>query len=167
MSANPADTIAVCETVYRYALGIDTRDWTLYRSIFADELDIDFSSYNGRPGSHMTADAWVAGVQPLFVGLAATQHSMTNPIVTIDGDRAECSMYMQAAHALEHGDDDAWFTIGGYYNDRLKRSAGGWQITAVTLTILWRTGRPEIMVEASERGRALLDARSEAADELR
>ncbi len=39
--------MAVAETVYRYAVGIDTRDFTLYRSIFADQVTIDISSYNG------------------------------------------------------------------------------------------------------------------------
>jgi SnoaL-like domain len=150
------ERIAVCETVYRYALGIDTRDWTLYRSIFADEVEIDFSSYNGRPASRMHADDWVSQVRPLFTGLAATQHSMSNPIVTVNGDRATCQVYMQAAHALDRGDDDNWFTIGGYYDDRLVRFHGRWRIDAVTLTVLWRRGRDAIMAIASERGTAIL-----------
>ena len=54
-----------------YALGIDTRDWTLYRSIFTDEITMDFSSYSGAPAATMTADAWVAQCKPLFEGLDA------------------------------------------------------------------------------------------------
>jgi hypothetical protein len=30
----------------------------------------------------MSADEWVAGLVSLFTGLAATQHSMTNPLAT-------------------------------------------------------------------------------------
>ena len=153
----PDDPRAITETVYRYATGVDTRDWALYRSIFADEVAIDFSSYDGQLAAGvMSADRWVARVRPLFTGLAATQHTMTNPIVELDDDakHARCRMYMQAAHALDHGDDDAWFTIGGYYDDRLCREGPGhpWRIEAVRLTVLWRRGRAAIMALATARG---------------
>lgn len=145
------DFMAVCDLKYRYAAGIDTRDWDLYRSIFTDTVDIDFSSYNGRPPATMEADEWVAGVQPLFTGLAATQHSMTNPRVDIEGDRATLRMYMQAEHVLDHDDPGAWFTIGGFYTDRAVRTRAGWRLTAVKLTVFWRRGRFDIMEQAVAR----------------
>lgn len=154
------DKLAVAETVYRYATGIDTRDFVLYRSIFAPEVAIDFSSYSGREPATMTADQWVAGLRPLFTGLDATQHSMTNPIAEVDGDDARCRMYMQAHHVLLPDDPTSFFTIGGYYDDTLTRSAhgpAGWLITGVTLTVLWRHGDPEIMVAAASAGQAVVD----------
>lgn len=150
-AAGWADYSAICELKYRYAAGIDTRDWALYRSIFADEVTIDFSSYNGRAAATMAAEDWVAGVQPLFSGLAATQHSMTNPRVAVAGDRATLVMYMQAEHFLDGSDPTAWYTLGGYYTDEAVRTGAGWRISAVTLTVLWRRGRPEIMQEAVAR----------------
>lgn len=151
MSADWADFSAICDLKYRYAAGIDSRDWALYRSIFADEVVIDFSSYNARPAATMAADDWVRGVQPLFSGLAATQHSMTNPRVEVDGDRATLVMYMQAEHILDHSDPTAWYTLGGFYTDTAVRSAAGWRIATVTLNVLWRRGRTEIMQEAVNR----------------
>ena len=38
------DNTEITRRVYEYAYGIDTRDWDLYRSIFADEITTDFSS---------------------------------------------------------------------------------------------------------------------------
>ena len=158
MGYEGSDHQQVTETVYRYATGIDTRDFALYRSIFADELQIDFSSYNGRPGGPMSGDDWAAGVQPLFYGLNATQHSMSNPIVTIDGDTAHVTMYMQAEHVLD-ADGERWFAIGGYYDDDLVRTGEGWKITAVRLTVFWRRGDASIMPLAAERGAAYLAGR--------
>ena len=152
MSAD--DKLAVAETIYRYAVGIDTRDFTLYRSIFADEVAIDFTSYSGGHATTMTRDHWLGGVMPLFSGLAATQHSMTNPMVSVDGDHATCRMYMQAHHVYDPTDAASWFTIGGYYDDTLVRSPpapAGWLITGVTLTVLWRAGDPAIMDAARRR----------------
>ena len=82
------DRLAVAECVYRYATAVDTRDWAMYRSLFADEVEIDFSSYGpGLPPVTMAADDWVAGLKPLFAGLAATQHMMSNPLVELEGER--------------------------------------------------------------------------------
>jgi hypothetical protein len=147
-----ADKLAVTETVYRYATGIDRRDWPLYRSIFADEVTFDFSSYNGRAPQHIPADAWVANVKPLFTGLAATQHSMSNPLAVVDGDTAAITMYMQAHHVFDPADPASFFTIGGYYENTLVRNGDGWLLTGVKLVVTWRTGDEAIMERAREAG---------------
>ncbi|MGI9624140.1 MAG: nuclear transport factor 2 family protein, partial [Acidimicrobiales bacterium] len=156
----PADQrISIAETVYSYATGIDTRNWPLYRSIFAEQLEIDFSSYRpDQPARNMTADEWVAGVKPLFTGLAATQHTMTNPVVGLQGNEAAITMYMQAHHVYDPADEASWFTIGGYYEDTLVRVDDRWLLTGVKLTVLWRTGDPGIMELARADGMAELDA---------
>lgn len=146
--ANPADVSgsdidAITRLRYEYAFGIDTRDYELFRSVFTDEVEMDFSSYNGQPAAHMSADEWVAGVATLFNSLDATQHTMTNPLVDVAGDRqsARQRMAMQAAHFL----DGVEFTIGGWYHDRIVRVAAGWKIQAVTLNVTWRRGDASIM----------------------
>jgi len=59
---------------------------------------------------------------------------------------------MQAVHML--GDDpEPEFTIGGYYDDQLVRTTNGWRLNAVTLTVTWRRGNPDIMRRARERTR--------------
>lgn len=156
------EKLMIAETIYLYAIGIDTKDFDLYRSIFADQVDIDFSSYEGSSVPETTVlsrDQWVNRVRPLFTGLAATQHSMTNPIVTLDGDFASCRMYMQAHHVFEPDEEDSWFTIGGYYDDTLTRdpeSPTGWKLSGVKLTVLWRKGNDSIMPIARSKGQQIL-----------
>jgi SnoaL-like domain len=150
------DREAIRETVYRYATGLDTKDFELYRSIFTDRVRIDFSSWNGRAPAEVDAEDWVDGVRVLFTGLDASQHSMTNPTVTVDGDTATCVMYMQAEHFLHSDRGDASFAIGGYYTDELVRSPAGWRLSAVALTVLWRRGNEGVMAQATERGRQRL-----------
>ena len=75
----------------------------------------------------MSVDDWIDAVTQLFMGLDATQHSMSNPLVELEPDEraARCRMYMQAAHFLwrttsrRTGSADPEFTIGGYYDDHL------------------------------------------------
>jgi hypothetical protein len=59
---------------------------------------------------------------------------------------------------LDHDEPDSWFTLGGRYDDRMVRTEAGWRIESVTLTILWRRGRADIMDVAIERGKAALGA---------
>jgi len=148
-----SDKLAVAETVYRYAAGVDRRDWALYRSLFADTVTIDFSSYDpGLPPRQMSADDWVAGIAPLFTGLAATQHSMSNPLATIDGDTAAITMYVWAHHVFDPNDAASWYTIGGYYDDTLARVDGRWLLDGVRLNVTWRAGDPAIMDLARAEG---------------
>ena len=147
------DKLAVAETVYRYATGVDRRDWTMYRSLFADTVTIDFSSYDPALASRqMSADRWVAGLVPVFTGLAASQHSMTSPLAQIDGDTAAITMYVQAHHVFDPTDATSWYTIGGYYEDTLARVDGSWLLTGVRLTVTWRAGDSAIMERARVAG---------------
>lgn len=137
---------------YDYALGIDTRDFGLLRSIFMDEVTMDFEDYSGQPEATMKADDWVAGCKVLFTGLDATQHVMSNPRVEVDGDRATLKMYMKAEHFLMNDQGNVDFALGGYYTDQLVRSGGKWLISAVTLKLFWNRGNRHIMTQAAEIG---------------
>jgi hypothetical protein len=156
------DYIAIIETVYCYATGIDTRDWSLYRSIFVDEVEMDFSSWDGIPAHRIAADDLRANIAVYFAGLDATQHSMTNPRVDIQGDRATCTMYMQAVHFLGGIPAAAEFTIGGYYTNQLVKTAAGWKLAGVKLTVLWERGNKQIMADAFRLGRQRLQQRASA-----
>jgi hypothetical protein len=148
----------IAQTVYAFASGIDDRDWDAYQSIFVGpdiEITFDYESYSGRPAMRMTSEQWVGAVMPLFNGLDATQHTMSNPMVDIEasGRAARCRMYMQAAHFLWSDDvDQPEFTIGGYYDDHLVLDDDDhWKIDAVHLTVWWRRGNEAIMERARRR----------------
>ena len=114
------------------------RDWTAYRDVFTDEIDLDYSSY--RPGSgcyRFRADDWSGAGQSAF-SLAWTRLStacITRSLVTINGDVADIVIYVQAEHFLyPTRDGDNWFTLGGYYSDRLVRQQGEWKISGKSLS---------------------------------
>lgn len=159
--------IDIAHAVYGFAYGIDRRDWAGYRQIFVappDDIEFDYESYHGRPATRMSVDDWIGAVAPLFTGLDATQHSMSNPIVEVGpGERsARCRVYMQAAHFLWRDDLEALtgsgepeFTIGGFYDDHLVLGEDdAWRIDAVRLTVWWRRGNAAIMGLARDTSNA-------------
>ncbi len=152
MSVDFNDYNEIVRRRYEYALGIDTCDFELLRSIFTDEVTMDFEDYSGQPAAKMKADDWVAGCKVLFTGLDATQHVMSNPMVDVDGDAARCRMYMKAEHFFQNDRGNADFALGGYYTDELVRLGGRWLIKAVTLKIFWNRGNRHIMTQAAELG---------------
>jgi hypothetical protein len=155
---DPAVELAVCRTLYDFAAGIDTRDWGLYRSAFTDEIDLDYSSYRAESLGPIRADDWVARGRVLFTGLDATQHCLFNPRVTLSGDTADIFVYVQAEHFLTNARGDNWFTLGGYYQDRLTLVDGSWRISVKKLVVLWNRGNRDVLEQGVARGRERLAA---------
>jgi len=149
--AHLIDRLAISDVQLRYATGVDTRDWVLYRSCFTDEIDTDFTSIFGGQPRRVKADRWVEAARRTLSGLAATQHMITNHVITIAGDAATCVAYVQARHHLPNGLGDSDQTMFGYYTNRLLRTPEGWKISACKLTVTWNTGNWAIFELARKR----------------
>jgi hypothetical protein len=151
------DRSEIERVVFDYATGLDTKDWELWRSIFTDEVQVKFrpateSEFKGlgQDWVSMSLDEWVEGRRVLFTGLAATQHQMSNPRITVDGDAATCIMYLQAIHFMP-GEPRVEYTLGGYYVNDLVRTSQGWRLARVNLNVTWERGDATIL----DRGRIL------------
>ncbi|MCG7633588.1 MULTISPECIES: nuclear transport factor 2 family protein [Gordonia] len=154
-----SDHEALTSLLARFARGIDLRDWALYRSVFTDEIDIDYSSYRAGNAGHFRADDWVQRGRMLFPGLAASQHFMSNFDIDVDpaAGTGRVVTYVRAEHVLPNTAGDAVFTIGGYYTDDVVRVDGEWRICVKRLTVLWNSGNPQVLTMARERAAELLE----------
>lgn len=139
------DERGVCDALYRFAEGIDLRDWDTYRSAFADEIEFDYTSYREGSLGRVSADAWVDRARRRFATLDATQHTMTNPRVHVAGDRAVCLMYVEAWHSVNLDGLDMHCTLGGRYCNDLVRVGETWHISALRLEVRWVHGDRSIL----------------------
>jgi hypothetical protein len=148
------DREAIRDLSRRYAMGIDLRDWAMYRSIFTDEIEADFTSWAGGDPAHLPADAWVEGVKRL-AGFQATQHMIVPYVVDFTGpDEATSLAYMYAQHFLPNDKGDNFLWIGGHYTNHVVRTASGWKFDKVKLTVGWTIGNRNIFDLANERSAA-------------
>jgi hypothetical protein len=69
---------------------------------------------------------------------------------------ADVVIYVQAEHFLTNPDGDNWFTLGGYYSDRLVHQQGEWKITRKKLVVTWNRGNRHVLTLGAERGRQRL-----------
>jgi 3-phenylpropionate/cinnamic acid dioxygenase small subunit len=121
------DRIAIDDLLTRYATAVNTKDWDLYASCFTPDAFVDYTSAGGIKGHLPEVKAWLAERMQFF---PMTQHVVTNRAVSISGDTATSRACFFNPMGLPA--DDGKLTLffdGGYYNDKLVRTPGGWRIT--------------------------------------
>jgi 3-phenylpropionate/cinnamic acid dioxygenase small subunit len=137
-TATIADQLAIHEVMYRYGMAVDRRDWDLYRQVFTDDASIDYSESGGPRSDLEAAVTWLAEVLEPFAGL---HHNMTNHVVELEGDAARSCTYYLAVHSLADGRGaETVLVVGGFYQDRLRRTASGWRIAERVERMVWTDG---------------------------
>ena len=132
-TADIGDRLAISDVLIRYATALDGRDWELLASCFTDDatLDYDTSGTYGR-------DAFVEHCRAGLARMKATQHCVTNHVISTDGDRAHSTSYVIAQHVRAN---DVTFTLGGAYSDDLVRVGTGWRIASRRFVTSWKAGQ--------------------------
>ncbi|WP_166906334.1 nuclear transport factor 2 family protein [Mycobacterium sp. DL440] len=139
------DREAITDVQLRYATGVDSRDWQLFRTCFADEVEGDYSSVFGTPPARLSADEFVAMIAPVMTVLTATQHMITNLVITFeDEDHANVDAYVRAIHYNAAADGGTEQTVYGYYTNAFVRTVDGWRISKLKLTSRIQTGNPGV-----------------------
>ncbi len=121
-----ANRIEIDDLLTRYATAVDTKDWDLYCTCFTEDAHIDYESAGGIKGPLSEVVAWLEKALATF---PMTQHVVCNRVIEIDGETATARSIFYNPMSLPDGEakPKLWFE-GGYYNDKLVRTAEGWKI---------------------------------------
>lgn len=136
------DQTDIINTINRFYLSVDERDYTAMRTCLTDEVAFDYTALFGTI-MPTTADQLVENVRNNHRGFRATQHITTNHYVTVDGDTAQCSANFQAQHFLPNDRGSNLWTLGGRYLYSLLRQ-GGWKIHGCVLSVCWTDGNLQL-----------------------
>ena len=123
MSNELADRIAVQDVMLRYATGVDERDMEMYRSCFADDVEV----YGFGQETVYGGDNWTDYVKNALEAYGPTQHMWAPMLATIDGDDADCRSDVQALHYLKD-QEGATLTLWATYVQKMRRIDGAWKI---------------------------------------
>ena len=100
-----ADKLSVGETLYRFAAGIDLQDNELLASAFAENAVSDFRPAAAKAGFEYPVlegrDTIVAALSGAL-GHVDTTHSVSNPRVIINGDKAHLDALVEAQQVLKN-----------------------------------------------------------------
>lgn len=125
------DRQRISAVLVRFARALDEKDWDGYAALYADDgvLHTPRATHRGRRGM-------AAHVERDLGGYSATHHVTANHDIAVDGDTAAVRSSLHATH-VRQAPDDFW-TVGGWYDTRLRRDGEGWVITEVVINPVWR-----------------------------
>ena len=137
------DRAAISDVIIAYARAVDTRDWDLFLSLFTERVFLDFRSFD--PSVHYEVDATeLLAMSRRAEAFDATQHISANHAHSIEGDRAICTSYMQAAHFLTRPDGNHSCILYGQYSHSLIRTERSWKIDRYSLAVWAQQGEPRV-----------------------
>ncbi|MDG4668597.1 nuclear transport factor 2 family protein [Mycobacterium sp. 236(2023)] len=118
----PDDRRDISDVLVRYATGIDSRDWPLFRTVFTDDCELDYGDIGVWHGVDAVVDFMVAAHDMA----GHTLHRITNQTATVDGDTATARAYVDAL--IMSQDNTSGVNAAGFYDDELVRTDAGWRI---------------------------------------
>ena len=136
----------VVDALYRFAAGQDHRDRALFLSAFAPDATLDFT----QPAERHGGDVPVMGGRDAIAGILevlrplATSHTVTNPRVTVAGDRATLSALVAAQH-VDRADPHRRLLLENTYDVTLVREGDCFVITSMTIRNLWSDGDTSVL----------------------
>lgn len=142
-----ADKLAVVETLYRYAAGLDLRDKDLLASAFADDAVADFGPATRKAGQEYPPINGGETIASALLGSLShldTTHSVSNPRVSLDGDTAHLEGIVACQH-LPREDHSRHVLMTNRYDVALVRSGEVWVIQRVTVDNAWTEGDPTVL----------------------
>jgi 3-phenylpropionate/cinnamic acid dioxygenase small subunit len=132
-----SDHDLITDVLVRYATGIDTRNWSLFRTCFTTDVHAD---YGAGVGEWNDSDDITEYMKAMHHDMRDTKHMLSNFVIDVDGDSASASTYVHAVLAVSD-DPPVWYEVIGRYVDRLVRTDNEWRISE-------RTFRPTRMLSS-------------------
>lgn len=148
-AAGDPDTARIVTLVSSIPLAVDRAAYALAEAAFAPEVVIDYTSlWGGEPATMTPAqlmDAW-RGIVP---GFDATWHELGNVSVTITGDTATATAFVDGRHWIG---DALWRPMGTYHWD-VAQIEGEWRVTRMEFDMTNEIGDRALAAEAMDRAR--------------
>jgi len=130
------DRFKIIETMNKYAIGIDTKDYSLFRSIFLDDVKVKvIFDPNWREEGEVSFNSkedWVAYVKESIDQYRATQHMLGNPMISFDGEIAVVRTDLQATHYYIDN-PEVKTVLWGFYETHMVKDQN-WKIIKHILT---------------------------------
>ena len=130
------DRFKIIETMNKYAIGIDTKDYLLFRSIFLDDVKVKvIFDPNWREEGEVSFNSkedWVAYVKESNDEYRATQHMLCNPMISFDGEIAVVRTDLQATHYYIDN-PEVKTVLWGFYETHMVKDQN-WKIIKHILT---------------------------------
>jgi len=113
---------------YQYLRTLDTKKWDEYAATMTEDVTGDYGSSAGQELQFGDRDSLVEYMRSSLPSTVITEHHVGHPEISIDGDEATGTWYLQDRVIVPEFD---FMLIGAaFYRDRYRRTADGWKISS-------------------------------------
>lgn len=133
-----ADRVEVEDLILQYARDVDTKSWRSFELLFIDDCEVCYPSDDG-PMRIAGRSELARFAEDALSGFPRTHHLMGNLQVSITGDTAKSTHYLQATHVRGGNREDHW-DLGGWYQAEYVRTPAGWRFARLELDNVWEAG---------------------------
>ena len=123
MAYDRSDHDLIGDVLIRYATGIDTKNWSLFRTCFTDDVNADYGDIGVWSGVDEITDYMAA----THARMPRTNHMMSNFSIELGGNHASATSYVHVILVLTEA-PLMWIEAVGQYADKLVRATDGWRI---------------------------------------
>lgn len=117
---------AIKRVKYRYLRALDTKHWDDFADTLTEDIVGDYGSSLGKEHHFTNRADLVAFMRSSMPANVITEHRVTHPEITVDGDEAEGTWYLQDRVIV--ADFDFMLFGAAFYHDRYRRTEDGWKI---------------------------------------
>ena len=124
-----ADAIEAIKRVkYRYLRALDTKHWDDFADTLTEDIVGDYGSSLGKEHHFTNRTELVEYMRTSMPAGVITEHRVTHPEITVDGEVAEATWYLQDRVIVPEYN---FMLFGaGFYHDRYRKTEDGWKICA-------------------------------------
>jgi hypothetical protein len=147
------DTLQIIETVNKFFISVDNRDWDIVKAIFNDTVSLDYTSMaGGQPADLPSADI-IDSWKSVMPGFDKTHHQLGNYLIETDSLVAKVFCYGTATHYLSNESKNNVWTVVGSYDLELQTVSKAWRITKMKFNLKYIDGNGELPKMAQERAK--------------
>jgi hypothetical protein len=122
------DIHEIQQVKYRYLRALDTKHWDEFADTLTEDIVGDYGGSLGEEHHFTDRDSLVEFMRTSMPANVITEHRVTHPEITVNGDEANGTWYLQDRVIVPEFN----FMLFGaaFYDDRYRRTPDGWRISA-------------------------------------
>ncbi|EMC93616.1 hypothetical protein BAUCODRAFT_75608 [Baudoinia panamericana UAMH 10762] len=152
-ASNPVDYLAIRNTIARYCIALDTKDFGLFDHVFTQDVDTVYPFFEVKGMKDVAARIQK---RHAILSPVTTQHALTTQLIEIaaDGKTAKATTYFTGVHFGQGKWEGKEVTAWGTYADTLTLtegqpslpgSSGQWLISRREVSFTKRLGEEGVM----------------------
>ncbi len=147
VNAHDMEKTKVNETVSELFVATDNKNWSKVENIFAEIVELDYSSMNGNPAVKLTPEQITDNWKGILPGFTHTHHQLGNFLTNVNENQAVVFFYGTATHYLPDDKGNVW-TVVGSYNLELEKIKGRWRIVKMKFNFKYQDGNTDLPQKA-------------------